>query len=267
MFRRQQHPVFSNARHRPSGRTFNGSAAVHLPPAPHTYTVTELNFLDEASHQHVTQQHLFYALEHVVEVLQHHGITYGVMGGMSLVLLGNEHRITRDVDIGVDVGVPDMLNAFSRDHRVYRPSPTAATTSHVARIFVLVGGTHREPVRRLPVEVDLIRPGHPSMPRSLEAETEVITGRTALGPRRWNTLSLRYLFLSKLRVFHCLERDQDFRDLVWLCYRFPDDIGGFSPQLDENLRRTFFEAYKRTRPPKQKLGFIYGRVRDLGGGL
>lgn len=113
----QQPPLSSSAGHRPSDRISNGLAAVHLPPTPNTYTAAELHFLDEVSHQHVAQQHLFYAMEHVVIVLQSCGIPYGIMGGMSIVLLGNENLITRDVDIAVDVGVPDMINAFVRDHR------------------------------------------------------------------------------------------------------------------------------------------------------
>ncbi|KAH6624875.1 hypothetical protein B0J18DRAFT_193716 [Chaetomium sp. MPI-SDFR-AT-0129] len=180
------------------------------------------------------------------------------MGGMEIILLGNRNRTTRDVDIAVDVRLADLLATLAQDVRVYRPSRIAAAGSGVARIYVLTGGTNQEPVRRLAVEVDLILPGHQGTPRSLTGATEVLSLNTEFGPRSWYTLSLQYLFRSKLRAYNQREGRRDFNDLVWLCFNFPDNIRQFSPRLDEGLRSFFFAAYRQTGPPESELGFIYG---------
>lgn len=96
-----------------------------LPPAPATYTEDQLDCLEEQNDKHVTQRHLVYALDHVVQVLRTRGIEYGVMGGMSMILLGNQERTTTDVDVAVQVRTRDLLTAFAADNRC---TPTAKHT-------------------------------------------------------------------------------------------------------------------------------------------
>jgi hypothetical protein len=89
---------------------------VHRTP-PVTYTDDELDQLEAQNEKHVTQRHLIHALDHVVFVLTTSGIPHGIMGGVSMILLGNHARTTSDVDIAVDAKVSDLLAAFAEDSR------------------------------------------------------------------------------------------------------------------------------------------------------
>ncbi|KAK4171750.1 hypothetical protein QBC36DRAFT_382336 [Triangularia setosa] len=124
-------------------RSSRGTPPPQLPPAPATYTEDQLDYLEEQNDKHVTQRHLVYALDHVVQVLRTRGIDlvyaldhvvqvlrtrgieYGVMGGMSMILLGNQERTTTDVDVAVQVRTRDLLAAFAADNR---DTPTAKHT-------------------------------------------------------------------------------------------------------------------------------------------
>lgn len=103
-------------------RSSRGTPPPQLPPAPATYTEDQLDYLEEQNDKHVTQRHPVYVLDHVVQVLMTRGIEYGVMGGMSMILLGNQERTTTDVEVAVQVRTRDLLAAFAADNR-HTPTP------------------------------------------------------------------------------------------------------------------------------------------------
>ncbi|KAK3899651.1 hypothetical protein C8A05DRAFT_17934, partial [Staphylotrichum tortipilum] len=160
-------PEVAHDRSNPLSRTSSRSSTRSSPPLvlrapPATYTDDELDHLEVQNEKHVSLPHLIHALDHVVEVLTARGISYGVMGGVSMILLGNHARTTSDVDIAVDAKVRGLLTAFAADDRVYLPRPAAVAGSGVARLFVLTGPAYDEPVPPLAVEVDLILSGEPT---------------------------------------------------------------------------------------------------------
>ena len=118
-------PTSPNSSNNPSkslSRSSSRSSTSSSPPLilrdpPATYTDDELDHLEAQNEKHVTQAHLIHALDHVVSVLTSRGIPYAVMGGVSMILLGNHARTTSDVDIAVDAKVRDLLAAFADDTR------------------------------------------------------------------------------------------------------------------------------------------------------
>ncbi|KAK4098372.1 hypothetical protein N658DRAFT_221306 [Parathielavia hyrcaniae] len=150
-----------------SGRSSEGSPPPKPPPAaPATYSNEELDYLEQQNEKHVTQKHLIYALDHVVQVLNKARLPYGVMGGMSMIFLGYRGRTTSDVDVAVQVKAKDLLAAFATDKRVYIPRASAVSGSGVARMFVLTGPSYgqTEAIPPLAVEVDLLLNGECQVP-------------------------------------------------------------------------------------------------------
>jgi hypothetical protein len=117
------------------------ASTTSLRPAPVTYTDDELDHLEAQCEENVRQQHLIHALDHVVRVLESSNIPYGVMGGVSMILLGNQERTTIDVDVAVEAKVGDLLTVFSADNR-YRPTWVTILWSTLTR---LAGSTSRAP--------------------------------------------------------------------------------------------------------------------------
>ena len=98
------------------------SSPHRLPPAPAQYTEDDLEYLEEQNEEQVTQRHLFCALDYIVTLLNAKDISYGIMGGMSMILLGNQRRTTTDVDVAVDVKPKDLLTVLEEEPRyVHRP--------------------------------------------------------------------------------------------------------------------------------------------------
>jgi hypothetical protein len=75
------------------------------------------DYFEEENEGRVTQQHLLYATDHVIDTLEAAGKRYGILGGLGMVLLGNQGRTTRDADIAVEAKVRDLLAAFAQDRR------------------------------------------------------------------------------------------------------------------------------------------------------
>ncbi|KAK3988041.1 hypothetical protein QBC44DRAFT_399386 [Cladorrhinum sp. PSN332] len=226
----------------PGNRSTRGSPP-RLPAAPATYTDDQLDVLEEQNDKYVTQKHLLHALDHVIQVLNARGIQYGVMGGMSMILLGNQRRTTRDVDVAVKVKVRDLLSAFSDDDRVYIPRAISVGGSGVARIFVLTGRSYGENVPSLAVEVDLILNGNKGAPRELRGATNTYAVSTECGQRSYNILGLQYLFLAKLRSLNERDSQNDFDDLVWMSSAHPGAVTEFAPRLDYGVRSHFARKY------------------------
>ena len=110
--------------HEPDSRASSKSSGGHstrpsppprLPSAPATYTSDDLDYLEERNERYVTQQHLVYALDHVVQVMVARGIPYAVMGGVSMIFLGHQRRTTSDVDVAVETKARELLAASSTD--------------------------------------------------------------------------------------------------------------------------------------------------------
>ncbi|KAK0744602.1 hypothetical protein B0T21DRAFT_344782 [Apiosordaria backusii] len=255
-----QNPSQSHSRtsSRSSGnRSTRGSPTRQLPPAPATYTGEMLDDLEEQNENNVTSRHLVYALDHVVDVLRANGIRYGVMGGMSMILLGNQGRTTSDVDVAVEVKTRDLLAAFSTDDRVYMPRANAVAGSGVARIFVLTGRAYGQDVPTLAVEVDLILNGNKGAPGTLRGATNSHTVSTACGPRSYSILGLQYLFLAKLRSFYARESTRDYNDLVWMSFSHPQPIMDVAPQLDYELRRYFADQFEKREHDPNRVTWLY----------
>ncbi|KAK3309446.1 uncharacterized protein B0T15DRAFT_545221 [Chaetomium strumarium] len=240
----------SSSRHAPAADA--AGAPPGIPPAPCTYTDDMLDYFEEENEEHVTQQHLINASDHVINTLKKAGIRYGILGGLGMVLLGNQGRTTRDADIAVEVKVKDLLAVFAHDKRVYVPRAQTVAGAGVARIFVLTGPEFGEKVRRLAVEVDLILNGERGTPRDLSGATETISVTTNQGRREWKVLKLKYFFKGKLRSFYNREGPNDYKDLCWMIFQHSDKVSRVAPDLDEDLRRNFADAYaERERNPSR----------------
>jgi hypothetical protein len=87
------------------------------PIDPRVDTNEQLDALEEQNEEEVTPLHLFLALDHVVELLNTHGISYAVMGGLHMVLRGYVARTTKDVDIAVETRPKPLLEALAEDER------------------------------------------------------------------------------------------------------------------------------------------------------
>ncbi|KAK3899744.1 hypothetical protein C8A05DRAFT_36622 [Staphylotrichum tortipilum] len=211
----------------------------------------ELDYLEEQNEQHVTQRHLLHALDHVAEVLRAHGIRHGVMGGMSMILLGNQRRTTSDVDVAVETSTRALLGALATDNRVYLPQANSVAGSGVARIFVLTGPRYGHNVEPLAVEVDLILSGNQGAPRQLEGAVATYTVQTQLGARNYNILAIKVLFRAKLRAYYRRESNKDYQDLVWMCMRQSVAVRRFAPELTDvdvemqHFARTFADENER----------------------
>ncbi|KAK4195489.1 hypothetical protein QBC40DRAFT_352514 [Triangularia verruculosa] len=249
----------SRASSRSSGsRSSRGSPPPQLPPAPATYNDDQLEYLEKQNERNVTQPHLVYALDHVVQVLRARGIHYGVMGGMSMILLGNQGRTTRDVDLAVEVKVRDLLAAFVADTRTYIPRAAAVAGSGVARMFVLTGRSYGQNVSNLAVEMDLILNGQRGAPRTLQGAVNTHAVNTECGQRSYNILGLQYLFPAKLRALYEREGPNDYQDLVWMSSFHPQIVSGIAPQLDHNLRHYFACQYSETELDPNRVAWLYG---------
>ena len=98
-----------------SGGSSQSSRPTPPRPAPVTYNDDELDYLEDKA-KHATQEHLVHALDHILRVMGQN-IRYAVMGGMGMVLLGNQARTTKDVDVAVEAKVGDLLAMFANDSR------------------------------------------------------------------------------------------------------------------------------------------------------
>ncbi len=80
-----------------------------------SYKRGELSELDEDS-KGATDYHLVDAADHVVQILDAHGIPYAIMGGFSLRLRGSP-RVTFDLDLAVAASMLQLRTAFAGDSR------------------------------------------------------------------------------------------------------------------------------------------------------
>jgi hypothetical protein len=128
--------------------------------------------------------------------------------------------------------------------RVYLPRAMTVAASGVARMFVLIGPEYGEAVQpHLAVEVDLILNGNKGAPKTLAGATRTLTVDTGLGPRKYDVLTLEYLFRAKLRSYYERASDKDYKDLVWMSFVHSKSISGFITELDEDLRQHFADEY------------------------
>ncbi|KAK4236617.1 hypothetical protein C8A03DRAFT_35473 [Achaetomium macrosporum] len=225
-------------------------APAGAPPPPCTYTDDMLDYFEEENEDHVTQQHLIHASDHVINAFKKVGIRYGILGGLGMVLLGNQGRTTKDADIAVEAKVKELLGIFADDKRVYVPRASSVAGAGVARIFVLTGPAFGENVRPLAVEVDLILNGEQGTPRELSGATETLSIQTPQGRREWKVLKLKYFFKGKLKSFYNREGTNDYKDLCWMIFQHPEKVKAIAQDLDEDRLRFFADAYaERDRNP------------------
>jgi hypothetical protein len=81
------------------------------------YTEDGLSELEQANEKYVTNAHLYYALDHMIELLHESGIPYAIMGGVHMQIRGFAERTTRDVDIAVAAGARTLYDVLINDPR------------------------------------------------------------------------------------------------------------------------------------------------------
>ncbi|KAI1444748.1 hypothetical protein F5Y02DRAFT_389048 [Annulohypoxylon stygium] len=209
-------------------------------PTTMEYTIDQLFELEEESGQ-ASQDHLFYALEHIVQQLEAAGVEYAVMGGLSMQLRGYDSRTTIDVDLAIDMKPRSLNSLLASDDRIYRPRPTAASTG-IARVFVLTGPAYGEQVEPLPVLVDLILAGNLGAPRNIAEASTQATASTPWGSRVYKILSVQHIFKAKLRSYASRFAENDYNDLIWMWLNLAEQVRQFSHQLDWEERDGFYNA-------------------------
>ncbi|KAI5920849.1 hypothetical protein F4810DRAFT_680711 [Camillea tinctor] len=205
------------------------------------YTDESLEQLELKSTE-ASQDHLYYALDYVVKMLDDAGIKYAVMGGVSMQLRGFYERTTQDIDLAVDVKMRDLLSMLAQHGRIWRPRPIAASTG-VARCFVLTGPEYEENLpTSIPVEVDFILSGNLGAPKDITRGSIRMDVVTPLGVRGYNILNLMSIFTAKLRSYSTRWAEKDYSDLEWMVFNHSQEVEGFADDLNWDERHAFING-------------------------
>ncbi|KAF2762092.1 hypothetical protein EJ05DRAFT_496964 [Pseudovirgaria hyperparasitica] len=169
------------------------------------------------------------------------------VGGWALLLRGNT-RQTRDIDIAVGTDMPTLKAYLVQQARVCFPQTHGEST---VTIFVQTGKSFDADypdVVDYPVYVDIIISGYLNTPRPLHEGTEFIFPETEniQGTGPFQVLNLFNQMKAKLSAFRTRGKlsKNDFIDLIFLVFRYYDDIPTFKHSLNSEEIAMFVEEYQ-----------------------
>jgi hypothetical protein len=98
--------------------------------------------------------------------------------------------------------------------------------------------------------------GERGTPKELSRATETIAVTTPQGRREWKVLKIRYYLRSKLRGFYDREGTNDYKDLCWMIFQYPEKVREIAPDVEEVYRRLFADAYAKRESDPQRVEWV-----------
>ncbi|PGH28957.1 hypothetical protein GX50_08303 [[Emmonsia] crescens] len=190
---------------------------------------------DREQNPEIPVSHLASAAFFIADLLDRHGITYALMGGFAVKLMGGT-RNTRDVDIAFQAPgkMRDLCRVVEVEPRLVIPN--TKLLGNMMKIFVLTGPRYDNCPTALRVEVGLIETvwtiGFQSSPRELNVNRKQLTVQTSSGPRSIYTLNILYLLRGKMAAFMSRSSENDLYDIRHLLRTYPDEIRASVHRLD-----------------------------------